>query len=176
MIRPTLALAALLACAAAVPGAAAQPRSDDRAALVQKLADCRKTTDDGARLSCYDAAVAALEQAQAKGEIVVVDREQARTVRRQAFGFSLPSLSMLERGDEKDPVDQVSAKIASARQDASGKWTLRLEDGAVWQQIDVGGLTLAPKAGDTVTIRRASLGSFLASVEGRRALRVRRVN
>ena len=179
MIRQSPAFPAILACALAgllvAPEAAAQPKAEGRAALVQKLSDCRKVADDPARLACYDSAAAALEQAEAKGDIVVVDREQARTVRRQAFGFSLPSLSMFERGEEKETVDNVSAKIASARQDPTGKWILRLEDGAIWQQVDVQELSLYPKPGQSVTIRKATLGSFLASVEGRRAFRVRRV-
>ena len=183
MTRPTRASAAVLALplSLALPlvlgagDAQAQPRTEGRASLVQTLSDCRKLTEDTARLACYDQATAALEQAEAKGDIVVVDREQARTVRRQAFGFSLPSLSVFERGEERDTVDNVEAKIASARQDGSGKWVLRLEDGAVWQQVDVQELSLYPKPGQNVTIRKATLGSFLASVEGRRAFRVRRV-
>lgn len=175
MTRPSLALSAFAACVLAASGATAQPKPEGRAALVQTLSDCRKLTEDAARLACYDSATAALEQAEAKGDIVVVDREQARTVRRQAFGFSLPSLSMFERGEEKEQVDSVTGKIASARQDGTGKWILRLEDGAVWQQIDVQELSLYPKAGQSVTVRKATLGSFMASVEGRRAFRVRRV-
>lgn len=164
------------AFAASAPAAgAAEPRTEGRAALVQQLTDCRKLSEDAARLACYDTATAALEQAEAKGDIVVVDREQARTVRRQAFGFSLPSMAMFERGEEKEQIDNVSGKIASARQDAAGKWVLRLEDGAVWQQVDAQELSLYPKPGQSVTIRKATLGSFLASVEGRRAFRVRRV-
>jgi hypothetical protein len=176
-LRPALLTVSVCAFAAtSVAGpAAAQPKVEGRAALLQQLADCRKLTDDAARLGCYDSATAALEQAEAKGDIVVVDREQARTVRREAFGFSLPSLSVFERGEDKDKIDNITGKIASARQDGAGKWVLRLEDGAVWQQIDVQELSLYPKAGQSVTIRKATLGSFLASVEGRRAFRVRRV-
>ncbi|MGA0607863.1 hypothetical protein ACO2Q0_17880 [Phenylobacterium sp. VNQ135] len=175
MTRPRAALLVAAAATLAAAPALAQPKMEGRAALVQRLSDCRKLTDDSARLACFDQATAALEQAEAKGDIVVVDREQARTVRRQAFGFSLPSLSMFERGEEKEEVDNVTGKIASARQDGTGKWVLRLEDGAVWQQVDVTELSLYPKAGQSVTVRKATLGSFLASVEGRRAFRVRRV-
>ena len=179
MSRQSPTFACLTACvitaSVVASGAMAQPKAVGRAALVQTLADCRKLTDDGARLACYDGAAAALEQAEAKGDIVVVDREQARTVRRQAFGFSVPSLSMFEKGEEKEQVDNVAGKIASARQDATGKWILRLEGGAVWQQVDTQELSMYPKVGQSVTIRTATLGSFLASVEGRRAFRVRRV-
>lgn len=172
-LRPALAFAAGVLLAASA--AAAQPQVEGRASLIQQLSDCRKLTDDAGRLACYDSATAALEQAEAKGDIVVVDREQARTVRRQAFGFSLPSLSMFERGEAKEEVDNVTGTIVEARQDGAGKWMLRLEGGAVWQQIDAQELSLYPKRGQTVSIRRATLGSFLASVEGRRAFRVRRV-
>jgi hypothetical protein len=175
MTRTRAALLVVSALALPAGPALAQAKPEGRAALVQKLSDCRKLTDDPARLACYDQATAALEQAEAKGDIVVVDREQARTVQRQAFGFSLPSLSVFERGEQKEAVDNVSGKIASARPDGSGKWVLKLEDGAVWAQIDVTELSLYPKAGQSVTIRKATLGSFLASVEGRRAFRVRRV-
>ncbi|MCR5872989.1 hypothetical protein LRS10_01525 [Phenylobacterium sp. J426] len=171
----TRALLVVSLCALAAGPALAQPKAEGRAALVQRLSDCRKLGEDPARLACYDQATAALEQAEAKGDIVVVDREQARTVQRQAFGFSLPSLSVFDRGEEKEAVDNVTGKITSARMDGAGKWVLKLEDGAVWQQIDVQELSLYPKAGQSVTIRKATLGSFLASVEGRRAFRVRRV-
>ena len=173
--RVLIAFSAGAFAASAAAAGAAEPRTEGRAALVQQLTDCRKLSEDAARLACYDTATAALEQAEAKGDIVVVDREQARTVRRQAFGFSLPSMAMFERGEEKEQIDNVSGKIASARQDAAGKWVLRLEDGAVWQQVDAQELSLYPKPGQSVTIRKATLGSFLASVERRRAFRVRRV-
>lgn len=169
--RPLAGAAVLLALS--YP-AAAQPAPEARAGLVQKLADCRKVADDSARLACYDTAAAALEQAEAQGDIVVVDREQARNVRRQAFGFSLPSLSLFERGEPQEEVDRIEGRIAEARRGAGGKWVLRLEDGGVWTQIDVQELSLDPRPGQSVTIRRATLGSYLASVEGRRAFRVRR--
>ena len=50
------------------------------------------------RLACFDAAAARLDEAEKKGDIVVVDRRQAQEVRRQAFGFTLPSLTLFDRG------------------------------------------------------------------------------
>jgi hypothetical protein len=160
--------------AAAAPSATAQ-KAEGRAELVQKLADCRKIADNTARLACYDSTAAAFDQAEAKGDIVVVDREQARKVRRQAFGFSLPSLSLFEKGETQEEIENVAAKIASVRQDATGKWILKLEDGAVWAQVDANELFKTPKPGMPVKIRRASMGSFLVSVDGTRAFRARRV-
>jgi len=128
---------------------------------LQRLIDCRKIADNTARLACFDAAAAAMDQAEAKGDIVVVDREQARAVRKQAFGFTLPSLAIFERGEKPEQIDHVSGVIAAARADANGKWVLRLEDGAVWRQIDGDAPHRDPKAGMPVEVKSATLGSYL---------------
>lgn len=169
-------LGAVLIAAAALAGAPAlaQGKPQARAATLQKLADCRKVADSAARLACYDDAAAEIETAEAKGDIVVVDREQARTVRRQAFGFSMPSIALFERGEKPEEVDTVTAKVASASVNGAGKWVIELEDGAVWVQVDANEVPLTPKAGDPVRIRRASLGSYLMSVKNQRAFRARR--
>jgi len=158
----------------AAPGHA-QPRPEGRAAVLQKLTDCRKLTDGVARLACYDEATAGLEQAEAKGEIVVVDREQAQNVRRQAFGFSLPSLSIFERGEKPEDLSNVTGQIESARLNRSGKWVVQLTDSAVWEQIDTTPVVRRPRPGMTVKIRKAALGSFFMNIDGQTAVRARRV-
>lgn len=168
---------AALALAAGLAGsvAFAQPKAEGRAAVVQKLVDCRKITDNTARLACYDQATAAFDQAEAKGDVVVVDREQATKVRKQAFGFTLPSISIFEKGETKEEIDNTTGVVASARQDGLGKWIVKLEDGAVWAQVDVKELFKTPKPGMAVKIRKASLGSYLMSIENQGAFRARRV-
>ena len=145
-----------------------------RAKVLQSLSDCRKLTDNTARLACYDAAAAGLEQAEAKGDIVVVDREQARSVRRQAFGFSLPSLAMFEKGEKQEDIDNTTGTVAAARQNGARKWVIKLEDGAVWTQVDTTELFADPKAGDPVRIKKASLGSYLMVVGKNGAIRAHR--
>jgi hypothetical protein len=115
-----------------------------------------------------------MDQAEAKGDIVVVDREQARTVRRQAFGFILPSISLFERGEKPEAIDRVTGTVAAASMDGSGKWTIKLEDGAVWSQIDVTAVPRDPRPGMPVTVRSASMSSYLMSVGGQVAFRARR--
>lgn len=180
--RTCTALGLGLALAAPAAAALAQTAADDRPALLKSLADCRKLTDDRARLACYDAAAGALDQAEAKGEIVVVDRERANKVRRQAFGFSLPSLSILDRpsrapGSDKppEPLDRLTATLARGYQRGDGKWVLELDDGAVWVQTDSQPLGRGAKKGAKVEIRRAALGSFFVNVDEQRAIRASRV-
>lgn len=165
-----LVFAATAAQAAPPPTA----KAPNRAAVLQGLLDCRTRADNADRLACYDAAASAMDKAEAKGDIVVVDREQARAVRRQAFGFTLPSLSLFERGEKPEQIDRVSGVISVARPDPNGKWVLRLEDGAVWRQIDGESPNRDPKTGMKVEIRSASMGSYLLSVDGQRSFRAHR--
>jgi hypothetical protein len=166
---------ALLAALGASAAAAPPKDAPGRAAIVQKLIDCRKLTDDAARLACYDQAAAAFDQAEAKGDVVVVDREQARKVRRQAFGFTIPSISIFEKSETTEEVDNATGVVASARQDANGHWIIKLEDGAVWAQVDANELFKTPKPGMPVKIRKASLGSYLMSVDNQGSFRAHRV-
>ena len=168
-----LAAVAVLSALAA-PGAIAQPK-EGRSAIVQKLVDCRKLTDGVARLACYDQATAALDQAEAKGDVVVIDREQARKVRKQAFGFTLPSISIFEKGEAKEELDNTDGVVASARQDGGGHWVIKLEDGAVWSQVGVEELFKRPKPGSKVKIRKAALGSYMMTVDNGGGFKAHRV-
>jgi hypothetical protein len=171
-----LVAAALAAIALEGPALAAPPSLEGRAAALQHLADCRKLAEDGAQLACYRAAAAEIEAAVAKGDLVVVDREQARAVRRQAFGFSLPSLSLFDRGSP-EPIDAVSLKIESATRLPDGKWLFRLQGGQVWRQIDTAVLMRDPRRGGNVTIKSGALGSYKLSVDGSAsAIKVHRDN
>jgi hypothetical protein len=166
---------ALMALALAGSAVAADPKSEPRAAIVQKLTDCRKIADNAQRLACYDEAAAAFDQAEAKGDVVVVDREQARKVRKQAFGFTLPSISIFEKGEAKEDLDQNDGVVAYARQDGAGHWVIKLEDGAVWAQNGVEELFKSPKPGMKVHIRKAALGSYMMVIDNQGGVKAHRV-
>lgn len=176
--RARLAAAGVLIAALSAPQLAAAPArtpAPDRAKELQQLIECRKLTDAAQRLACYDQAAAVLDQAEAKGDIVVVNREQARKVRRQAFGFTLPSISLFERGEKAEDIASTVDKIVSARRLPPGKWEIKLETGGTWIQIDTTEIPLDPKPGQTVKINRASLGSYMMQVGNQRAVKVHRV-
>ena len=150
---------------------AASPKS---APAVQNVLDCRKILEGSDRLACYDKAVAAMEQAETSGDLVSVDREQRRAARHQAFGLTLPTLSFLDRGEKPEEVDRITARVVAASQSGYGKWTIRLEDGAVWRQIDDNSLDRPPHAGSTAEIRRGVLGSFTMKIDGQFPIKVHR--
>jgi hypothetical protein len=154
--------------------ALAGPVTPGRAPAVQAVLDCRKIADSGERLACYDKAANAMEKAEATGDLVSVDREQRRAARHQAFGLPLPTLSFLDRGEKPEEVDRIIATVASASQDAYGKWTLHLDDGAVWRQIDDNALDRPPHRGSSVEIRRGLLGSFTVKIDGQFPIKMHR--
>ena len=171
-----LSLAMMLAALTALgAGAAGAQTKAERAAVVQKLIDCRKVADSAARLACYDAAAAAFDQAEAKGDVVVVDREQARKVRKQAFGFTLPSNTLFEKGETKEELENVDGIVAAARQDGGGHWVIRLEDGAVWSQVGVEELFKSPRPGMKVRVKKAALGSYMMIIENQGGFKAHRV-
>ena len=168
-----LALATAL-LGAALPAAAKPSLAASRTAVSQAISDCRKVDDRDARLACYDKAADAFDQAQAAGQVVVVDRAQVHEVKRQAFGLSLPSLNLFSRGPKDEVLDRVTVKLSGAHQDEGGKWVMITDENAVWRQIDTQEMYEGPHAGSTVAIRRASLGSFFCNVDGQSAIRCAR--
>ena len=115
-------------------------------------------------------------EAEDKGDLVSNDRAQRSAVRRQAFGFSLPSLAIFDRGEKPDEVNRVIETVASAHHGLEGRWVLRMQDGAVWRQTDDADLGRRPHAGSKALIKRAALGSFMIEIDGQAGIRARRVN
>ena len=152
----------------------AKPAPPQTPPTVQAVLDCRKLTDDAARLACYDRAVTAMASAEQSGDLVSIDAQQRRAARRQAFGFQLPTLSFLERGEKPGELDKLDETLASAWQIVGDKWVFRMQDGAVWRQIDDEFLSRRPHPGSKIEIRRAMLGSYMLSVDGQPGLRVHR--
>jgi ABC-type amino acid transport substrate-binding protein len=173
LIRLTSASGLLALTLAAAPALAAPAAAPRLAPPVQAVLDCRAIADNTARLACYDGATSKLGEAEKQGEVVVIDRAQANAAHREMFGFSMPSLDFVNRALKADEVDRVEGVVRSARADSNGRWTVALEDGAVWRQID-GQLMTDPKPGSKVAIRKGSLGSFLMNVDGHTAVKVHR--
>ena len=141
-----------------------------------KLVACKAIADRDARLDCFDKATAALEQAIVSRDVVVTDKAQMKEARRGLFGFALPKLSLFGGDDAAEDASEIEATIKRAtKMGRNGPWVIILEDGAKWVQID-GDIFPDPKPGQKIRIRKASLGSYFANVNGQRAVRMKREN
>lgn len=139
---------------------------------------CADLSDDTARLACYDEAVGRLKSAEEAGEAVVVTRSEVEEVRRDSFGFSIPSLPNFASsvfGDTEE-IDEVSYPVASVQSTARGKLNVTLQNGQVWQQIDNKRVYYSAKRGvDSATIKSAALGSFMMKLDDGLQFRVERL-
>jgi hypothetical protein len=160
--------------AALLLSAPAQAQPQHRPETLERLAACRAISDSMARLSCYDAAVGALDAAERQGDLVVIDRAAVNETRRQLFGFELPTLPRLFSGGEAEELDSIETTLERAGRSGENRWVFRLADGSVWRQIDSEPVRFRNRAGEPVRVRRASLGSFLLTAGDSRAVRVRR--
>lgn len=164
-------LGVLIGLAQGAPGNA--PREPD---ILRDVAACRAVASTSARLACYDRQVARMESLVDSRQVVVLDRAEIQKTRRGLFGFNIPDLSFFKRSGKDIPeeVNEITARVASASADGYGKYTVRLQDGAIWRTTEP--VRTPPVAGGEVTIRRAALGSYMMRVGKTRGVRALRVN
>ena len=163
---------------AAVGAAAAAQKPASRPPLYKSLLDCRSLSDNSTRLACYDHAAGAMEEAEKKSDLMVIDRKQMQETRRSLFGFALPKFSIFgggrDDGAAKDDLSEINSTVTTARPIGGGKWSIKLGDeSGTWEALD--GIRFDPASGDKVRIRKASLGSYLGQVGMNRGVRFRRV-
>ena len=153
--------------------------------------ECRTIIASAARLACYDkdfgtavgaesalsAALAPPDKEGAAGDEVVLNRAQSEEIRRQSFGFNIPALSSVFKASKNHPPEdnrRVLVKVSEVRLNGLGNLTVTVEGGAVWRQIDDVSLSIPPRPGDTIEIRKAALGSYFLIFRGQSAVRVHR--
>ena len=163
-------------CALIVAGTsqAAKPAQTGSPAQVQRLMQCRAITSAEQRLACYDRETAAMDQAIASRDLVVIDKEKAREAKRSLFGFSVPSFGGLFGGGDDNEVTQIESTVRSTGHNVDGGWVITLADGSVWSQTD-DWPGLDPRPGKTVIVKRAALGSYRLSIPGQNGIKVKRI-
>lgn len=173
-------LAGTVILAMPVSANAGQESVKERAAAFSRVVQCRDIADTAARLACYDREVAALDEAEKKQEVVIVDREKVREAKRSLFGLKLPRIDLFGGGDENDSataeIDKIESTVATIWRQGDGTVAFTLPDGAMWVQTDNKTVAGRLKPGGKVTIERGALGSYFARLEGRPGFKAARRN
>lgn len=171
-----VAIAALIWSGPALAANVAVPTAKPVAALQQ----CRTMTDTTARLACYDRAVDALNAATASNEVVIVERQEVRKVRKGLFGFSLPKVGFLtgQPGNAEDKADtsEMQGVITASRSIGNGKWRFTVEEGGTWETVEANMGFSDPLPGRKVLLEAGSLGGYFAKVEKGRRVQAKRIN
>lgn len=156
-------------------GADARPiPSTGNPPAVQQLIACRSVTDSVQRLACYDRQSAALDQAIAKKDVVVIDKARATATRRSLFGFSIPDFGGLF-GGAGDDIKKIETTVVTSGHNADGGWVVKLADGSMWTQTDDAPVALPPERGDKVVVTRGALGAFFLQLGRQPGFKVRRI-
>ena len=165
----------------AFPNVAFGQKATDESSPLNPLYICAKLVDNAARLKCYDDAVGKIAQSEEKSEIVAIDAVKMKTLKKEAFGFNLPSIPKIlmpklaqskERAQEEDQQTLVALRLGRK----AGLSTIHMENGQVWQFLEESEIDLYSKAPWKVTIHAAALGSYILTFEGyRKGYRVKRV-
>ena len=170
----TVTALALAVLAVATPAGAKDKKDAAPPAIYQAVVDCRAIADASQRLACFDRTVGEMAKAGEEKELVVLDRETMRETRKGLFGFNLPKLKLFGGGDDDDQeVTEIESTIAGIRTANDGMPIFTIADGARWKQTE--GRNVFPKVGDPIRIRKATLGSYMANVNKRAAVRVTRM-
>jgi hypothetical protein len=157
---------------------AAPAMAQERAKILSDVVDCRKLADSAERLACYDKTVGALDAAEQKKEVVVVDKEQVREARRSIFGLNLPRIKLFGGGggaNDIEDIDEIDTTIKAITWQRDGRVFFVVADGARWVQTDDRAL-MNVKPGGKVTIKKGTLGSYFAKFPGAIGIKVQRVN
>jgi len=173
-MKSTVAALALAALAVAAPAVAKDKKPVAPPAVYQAVVDCRGIAEAAQRLACFDRTVGEMAKAGEEKDLVVLDREAMRETRKGLFGFSLPKLKLFGGGDDDDQeVTEIESTIAGIRTANDGMPIFTIADGAKWKQTE--GRNVFPKVGDPIRIKKATLGSYMANVNKRAAVRVARL-
>lgn len=156
-----------------VATSASATAQDSKSEVLESVTHCRTISENNERLACFDKTVDALEHARKSNELTVISREDVRKARKSLFGLALPEIRLFDN-DQGEQISEVNSTLRSATQRGDGKWAFVLDDGARWTQIDERTLIATPKVGQTIRIRRAAMGSYLANINKQVAVRVRR--
>ena len=136
-------------------------------ALPEPIRACVSLRKDAERLACYDRAVAHIESGAATG---------AELTPENMFGGStaITPPPGHQNQTEREELQQITGKVVSVSRTVNGLVELRLDNDQVWRQHD-SGTTLTIETGDSVTISRASLGTFRLTDKRGRSSRFKRV-
>jgi hypothetical protein len=160
----------------------------------QSLVECTQVADSNARLRCYDDRMMRLghkvgvETAAAPKPTPTVAATTpsppqgvgtpAVSLEQAEFGAS-PELLRKQRAAaglaDDDSRRELTARVKSVSERAHGEFRIELDNDQVWVETQHSAISWRPVAGETVTIKHGSLGSFFLTGPSGPAMRVKRI-
>jgi len=168
-----LSTAILAACAAG--GAPAEDTDMHNA-----LAPCIGISNSADRLACYDklagrvSAPKTAPSVAASAPAASVAAAPAPAAAPTAEDFGLSKVQKAASSSSPPEIKSITAKVAGFGHSSNRRTQITLDNGQVWEYQDDPDSLLS--IGDSVTIKRATLGSFIMLTPAKLSHRVRRIN
>lgn len=152
----------------------------------EALTKCRQIEEIAERVVCYDKIVdshfptdSSDTDSSDRVEITTppeITKSNAVPDAQSLFGTNdAEAKRLVETSLAIEQIDKIVAIVTDVRKSATKKLTVTLDNGQIWRQLDSQRLRL--KRGETVIVRKASLGSYLLEKHsGSRSIRVKRAN
>ena len=134
----------------------------------QAIRDCARLGRDPERLACYDRAVS---------DLLAGTTQTDSASPENMFGAStaIASPPADTAAARRDELKQITAQVVSLKELDDGALLLVLDNSQVWRQQD-SDARITVETGDSVTISRASLGTFRITDTRGRSARFKRVH
>lgn len=174
VVFPALVITAWIVGATCV-----QAQDEHSTPIEQQLLACDAVADLSKRLVCFDSVVDSLRLDQAESPVVVEEGLATAGVAvvpeiATATVSEAPAVAAVADPGEKDLSG--TAAIVRVWQNLDGRFSVELDNGQVWRETE-GSRVGMPKAGSTVEVSTAALGSYQMKIDGiARKARVRRTN
>lgn len=127
---------------------------------------CANLLRDSERLACFDRAVAALKSGVGVEAVSAENMFGANSETSQA--------SPEQRDVKREELKRIRGTVTSLRSTDDGMIVVELDNGQVWRQVDTD-VRMMISTGDTLTIVRASMGTFRIADKSGRFARFKRV-
>jgi hypothetical protein len=143
-----------------------QPAQAAESTVPEPLRACKSLRKDVERLACYDRTIAHIESgAGSEATLTPENMFGGSTAIAPPAGIATP---------EREELKQIAAKVIAVSRNVNGLLELRLDNDQIWRQQEAD-VTLIIETGDSVTISRASLGTFRLTDKRGRSSRFKRV-
>lgn len=135
------------------------------------LSQCRKITNDTARLACFDRFAQSFESGIKNEDFKIVDKGDVKNIKKSLFGFALPRVDLF---GSKEPFMEIDSTVTAVRPAGNDGIQITIAEGnAVWQTTDP--VSFPPKPGTKIRIKKGTLGNYFLAIDGKsyRGMRVR---